>query len=182
MSSNRSYPTGSSLPPYSLGDGHIFVTQVSALAPSTTHINSISQANVSSSAAAAGTKRKLQEDEDTEPSRQRRVKVFDVETSEVASGGARQVGARHWSDEEKAKLFAWLMGKDDIWEKFSTQMNTVFRDVSSFVFLRDCLPYIHFGHRLQFFYLTTRKLLQQSKAAIIAILTRSSRYMRSKNT
>lgn len=182
MSSNVSYPIASLLPPYSLGDGHISATQVPALAHTTTHLNGISRANVSSSAAAAGTKRKSQEDEDAQPSRKRRVKVFDVETSEIASGEARHVGARQWSDEEKAKLFTYLLGKDNIWENCSSRMNTIFRDVSLFLSLQDRLPYIHFWFRQQFMYLTVRRRPPQSKAATIAMLTRSSRCMRLKST
>ena len=49
------------------------------------------------------------------------------------SGGQ---GAKHWTDEEKTKLFRWLMGpnSDDHWNALRATKNSC---------LRDVLPIIH---------------------------------------
>lgn len=38
-------------------------------------------------------------------------------------------GAKHWTDDEKGKLFVWMLGSDDNWAAFANQMNSVFREV-----------------------------------------------------
>ena len=38
-------------------------------------------------------------------------------------------GPKHWTDEEKARLFHWMLDDDERWEAFGTKMNTVFREV-----------------------------------------------------
>lgn len=42
-------------------------------------------------------------------------------------------GAKHWTDDEKTKLFNWLMGKDadDHWNSLRTAKNNALREVSS---------------------------------------------------
>ena len=42
-------------------------------------------------------------------------------------------GPKHWSDEEKSRLFHWMLDNDERWEAFGTKMNTVFREVSTHV-------------------------------------------------
>lgn len=49
------------------------------------------------------------------------------EDSEVGPSG----GPKHWTDEEKARLFHWMLDDDERWEAFGTKMNTIFREVSS---------------------------------------------------
>lgn len=41
-------------------------------------------------------------------------------------------GAKHWTDEEKSKLFTWLMGQgqDDHWNSLRATKNSCLRDVS----------------------------------------------------
>ena len=126
----NTYASTSSLASYSLGDGQITISQFPSTLQSTQfHENgALPQAPPTSPSVS---KRKPEDDEQSPSARKRRVKVFDVETSEVVSGEPRQIGARHWTDHEKGKLFSWLLGRDDSWEGFSTQMNTVFRDVSA---------------------------------------------------
>lgn len=43
------------------------------------------------------------------------------------------LGAKHWSDEEKTKLFNWLMapGQDDHWSSLRTAKNSCLREVSN---------------------------------------------------
>ena len=38
-------------------------------------------------------------------------------------------GAKHWTDDEKGKLFVWMLASDDHWSAFANQMNSVFREV-----------------------------------------------------
>lgn len=48
----------------------------------------------------------------------------------VSDRGNTAGGAKHWTDDEKGKLFNWMLNSDEHWEMFATQMNTIFRDVS----------------------------------------------------
>lgn len=53
-----------------------------------------------------------------------------IETLGSALGDRNSSGAKHWTDDEKGKLFNWMLNSDEHWEMFATQMNTIFRDVS----------------------------------------------------
>jgi hypothetical protein len=54
----------------------------------------------------------------------------DADDPEVGDDG-NAGGARHWTDEEKTKLFNWLMGpnEDEHFDALRTKKNTCFRDV-----------------------------------------------------
>lgn len=119
---------------YSLGDGHISISAYpSVLQPTQFHANGVGPppGNPSTPGAIAGQKRKPDDEQGQSPQKRRGKEAADVEIPESGGGDARQMGARHWTDEEKGKLFDWLVGEDRNWEGFSTQMNTVFREVSS---------------------------------------------------
>ena len=51
-------------------------------------------------------------------------------------------GAKHWTDEEKSKLFNWLMGdgQDDHWNALRATKNSCLREVSltKYLFLSVC--------------------------------------------
>ena len=53
----------------------------------------------------------------------------DLDDSFDADGG--QAGAKHWTDEEKSKLFNWLMGPthDDHWNSLRATKNSCLREV-----------------------------------------------------
>ena len=65
----------------------------------------------------------------------------DPDDPEVGEDGGAG-GARHWTDEEKTKLFDWLMGpnEDEHFDALRTKKNTCFRDVSPFFFLVSLTP------------------------------------------
>lgn len=42
-------------------------------------------------------------------------------------------GPKHWTDEEKSRLFHWMLDSDERWEAFGTKMNSVFREVSALI-------------------------------------------------
>lgn len=42
-------------------------------------------------------------------------------------------GAKHWTDEEKSRLFHWMLSDDERWEAFGSKMNTIFREVGVFL-------------------------------------------------
>lgn len=46
--------------------------------------------------------------------------------------GSGNTAARHWSDDEKTKLFVWLLGQDmdEHFDALKTKKNTCFREVS----------------------------------------------------
>lgn len=54
-------------------------------------------------------------------------------------------GAKHWTDEEKSRLFHWMLTDDNRWEAFGSKMNTIFREVGrhsvvlSCTLIYDCL-------------------------------------------
>ncbi|CAL1716417.1 unnamed protein product [Somion occarium] len=52
----------------------------------------------------------------------------------IREGRGEGGGAKHWTDEEKGKLFAWMLGSDDNWAAFANQMNSVFREASQVLF------------------------------------------------
>lgn len=58
----------------------------------------------------------------------------DVEIAKDESEVGPSGGPKHWTDEEKARLFHWMLDDDDRWEAFGTKMNTVFREVSNVIF------------------------------------------------
>ncbi len=59
--------------------------------------------------------------------RQRAIVDGDVkEDSDLGPSG----GAKHWTDEEKTRLFHWMLTDDNRWESFGSKMNTIFREVS----------------------------------------------------
>ncbi|KAI0690621.1 hypothetical protein BC835DRAFT_1417656 [Cytidiella melzeri] len=43
-------------------------------------------------------------------------------------------GAKHWTDEEKTRLFQWMLTDDSRWEAFGSKMNTIFREGSAALF------------------------------------------------
>lgn len=65
------------------------------------------------------------------PKRRRQSRVpkegdnFDDE--DVGPGG----GAKHWTVEEKTRLFIWILQDDERWEQFGSKMNVIFREVCS---------------------------------------------------
>lgn len=54
--------------------------------------------------------------------------------------GGVNTAARHWSDEEKTKLFVWLLGQetDEHFDALKTKKNTCFREVSPIACLFLC--------------------------------------------
>jgi len=64
--------------------------------------------------------------------KKRRSDVYEDEPDDPDVGeDAGASGARHWTDEEKTKLFNWLMGpnEDEHFDALRTKKNTCFRDV-----------------------------------------------------
>lgn len=61
----------------------------------------------------------------------RRREVDELADSFDADGSAQ--GAKHWTDEEKSKLFTWLMGPghDDHWNSLRATKNSCLREVSA---------------------------------------------------
>jgi hypothetical protein len=84
----------------------------------------------------SSSKRKQLESQYTQGAgKKRRSDVYDddADDTEVGEDGGAG-GARHWTDEEKTKLFNWLMGpnEDEHFDALRTKKNTCFRDVSHF--------------------------------------------------
>ncbi|KAI0067188.1 hypothetical protein BV25DRAFT_1070422 [Artomyces pyxidatus] len=54
----------------------------------------------------------------------------DGDEGDMGDGDGAGAGSRHWTDEEKTKLFNWLMGpgEDEHFEALKTKKNTCFRD------------------------------------------------------
>ncbi|KAF4571480.1 hypothetical protein EYR40_007948 [Pleurotus pulmonarius] len=63
----------------------------------------------------------------------RRRDVDDTDQYDVDGGGQ---GAKHWTDDEKSKLFTYLMGRgqDDHWQSLKATKNSCLRECSSEVF------------------------------------------------
>ena len=91
-----------------------------------------------SSSSSAGTKRKDKfartavgsGDEAAPPSKKRKPgrTTKDGENGdddELGPGG----GAKHWSIDEKTRLFSWILEDDEWWEQFGSKMNVIFREV-----------------------------------------------------
>lgn len=68
--------------------------------------------------------------------RKQRADNVDIkEDSDLGPSG----GAKHWTDEEKTRLFHWMLTDDNRWEAFGSKMNTIFREVSGYsVVLSGC--------------------------------------------
>lgn len=62
--------------------------------------------------------------------KKRRSDVYDEDADDPEVGEDGASGARHWTDEEKTKLFNWLMGpnEDEHFDALRTKKNTCFRD------------------------------------------------------
>ncbi len=89
---------------------------------------------------ASSSKRKQLESQYTQGApKKRRSDVYDddADDPEVGEDGGAS-GARHWTDDEKTKLFNWLMGQneDEHFDALRTKKNTCFRDVG-----RSCRGY-----------------------------------------
>jgi histone acetyltransferase MYST4 len=89
------------------------------------------------------------------------------------------LGAKHWTDDEKSRLFNWLMAPDqnDHWASLRAAKNSCLREVS-----RQWAKYIH--ERLiccsvQQRYSATKKHIRLLKGATSVISMCSNRYMRS---
>ena len=52
----------------------------------------------------------------------------EMESTKDESDVGPSGGPKHWTDDEKSKLFHWLLDSDERWEAFGTKMNTVFRE------------------------------------------------------
>lgn len=82
---------------------------------------------------ASSSKRKQLESQYTQGTgKKRRSDVYDDDADDPEVGEDGASGARHWTDEEKTKLFNWLMGpnEDEHFDALRTKKNTCFRDVS----------------------------------------------------
>jgi hypothetical protein len=71
-----------------------------------------------------GLKRKQPEPSVSSPKRRRPVDDSDLDPEGSA-------GSKHWSDDEKTKLFTWLMGRenDDNWNTLRATKNSCLREV-----------------------------------------------------
>lgn len=81
----------------------------------------------------SSSKRKQLESQYTQGTgKKRRSDVYDDDADDPEVGEDGASGARHWTDEEKTKLFNWLMGpnEDEHFDALRTKKNTCFRDVS----------------------------------------------------
>lgn len=66
----------------------------------------------------------------------KRRREADIEPAESFDADGNQAGAKHWTDEEKTKLFKWLMGpgQDDHWNSLRATKNSCLRECSGEVF------------------------------------------------
>jgi hypothetical protein len=84
----------------------------------------------------SSSKRKQLESQYTQATgKKRRSDVYDDDADDPEVGEDAAGGARHWTDEEKTKLFNWLMGpsEDEHFDALRTKKNTCFRDVSHLI-------------------------------------------------
>lgn len=120
-------------------------------------------------------KRKLVDGAQQQLSMQKRRR--DAEDS-VVDGFDGGQGAKHWTDEEKSKLFNWLMGpgQDDHWNSLRATKNSCLREVS-----RPSLPLSISLTRssARSKCSAARRLTRHLKAATNATLIYSSRSTRS---
>jgi len=88
-------------------------------------------------------------------------------------------GAKHWTDDEKSKLFSWLMGpgQEDHWNSLRATKNSCLREVSRTTSISEQLL-TH--NSVQYKCLAGRKHTKPSRAATNGTSTCSSRFMRSK--
>jgi hypothetical protein len=89
---------------------------------------------------ASSSKRKQLESQYTQGTgKKRRSDVYDDDADDPEVGEDGASGARHWTDEEKTKLFNWLMGsnEDEHFDALRTKKNTCFRDVSHLICAED---------------------------------------------
>jgi len=80
---------------------------------------------------ASTSKRKQLESQYT-TGKKRRSDIYDDDADDPEVTEDSAGGARHWTDDEKTKLFNWLMGQseDEHFDALRTKKNTCFRDVS----------------------------------------------------
>ena len=78
----------------------------------------------------------------------RRRETDDATDYDIDSSGQ---GAKHWTDEEKSKLFSWLMGpgQDDHWNALRATKNSCLREVC--LPLRVLPPLTHFQCSMEVF-------------------------------
>jgi hypothetical protein len=106
----------------------------------------------------------------------KRRKDDDVDAFDDAGGQ----GAKHWTDDEKSKLFRWLMGpnSDDHWAALRATKNSCLREVraiSLHLAPPSALTRVSSAPTRS---LTAKSHTRPSRAAMNATLTSSSRYMR----
>ncbi|KAL0579578.1 Histone acetyltransferase [Marasmius crinis-equi] len=65
--------------------------------------------------------------------KRRREPADDMDSFDMETGGQ---GAKHWTDEEKTKLFSWLMGigQDEHWQSLRSAKNSCLRECANEVF------------------------------------------------
>ncbi|KAI0087272.1 hypothetical protein BDY19DRAFT_242177 [Irpex rosettiformis] len=72
-------------------------------------------------------------DEHTPAPKKRKQRADNVDVKEDCDLGPSG-GAKHWTDEEKTRLFHWMLTDDNRWEAFGSKMNTIFREGSAVLF------------------------------------------------
>lgn len=88
--------------------------------------------------------KRKQTDAQMSAQKRRRDVAEDADTFADMDGGGQ--GAKHWTDEEKTKLFTWLMapGHEDHWNQLRATKNSCLRDVShlySYIRTTDTQPH-----------------------------------------
>lgn len=73
-------------------------------------------------------------DEGAPPPKKRRAARPSLNKGDGADGGDDEDvgpggGAKHWTVEEKTRLFSWILEDDERWEQFGSKMNVIFREV-----------------------------------------------------
>ncbi|KAK1219389.1 Histone acetyltransferase [Marasmius sp. AFHP31] len=65
--------------------------------------------------------------------KRRREPIEEIDSFDMETGGQ---GAKHWTDEEKTKLFTWLMGvgQDEHWQSLRSAKNSCLRECATEVF------------------------------------------------
>lgn len=132
---------------------------------------------VQAGATSPAMKRK-QIDSNTQLNKRRRAETTagDEGDSYDMDGGGQ--GAKHWTDDEKSKLFTWLMGtgQEDHWNSLRATKNSCLREVS------NPFPYllqmdINLKSSAQYKSSAERRHIKHSRAAMNATSTCSSKYM-----
>ena len=110
---------------------------------------------------ASSSKRKQLESQYTQGTgKKRRSDVYDDDADDPEVGEDSAGGARHWTDEEKTKLFNWLMGpsEDEHFDALRTKKNTCFRDVGKLMCRWTCpFPRLTFCHSAHWMHLAVAK-------------------------